>query len=134
MRSYKDKDGNILTENNIRQLHTDKSFSSPKQLGYTEIIQEFKEPINDTTKEYLETLVQRLLDNSSRSRGYDSILSECSYYGDLGKFGVEAKIAIAWRSAVWEFVGEYIEYLPSGEILDNLPKYETFAVLLTKRN
>lgn len=57
---------------------------------------------NEIASEY-EDAVQRHLDATARTRGYDNILSACSYAaGTHPKFSVEGRDCIAWRSAVWE--------------------------------
>lgn len=52
----------------------------------------------------VESAVQSMLDESSRSRGYDNIISECSYATSTGAFGAEAQITVNWRDAVWSYV------------------------------
>ena len=57
--------------------------------------------------EYLrvKNTVNRLLDASSISRGYNSILSECSY-ATSKVFKAEAQQTVDWRDAVWAWVFE----------------------------
>ena len=48
--------------------------------------------------------VQRHLDSHAQSRGYDSILSACSYDGDPDPvFSAEGIAFKSWRSAVWRY-------------------------------
>jgi len=54
----------------------------------------------------VETAVQTMLDGSSKDRGYDSIISECSYATSTGVFGTEAQVTVNWRDAVWQKVFE----------------------------
>lgn len=50
-----------------------------------------------------EAAIQGHLDATAQQRGYDSMLSACSYAaGSHPKFSVEGRDCIAWRSAVWE--------------------------------
>lgn len=57
---------------------------------------------NELAAQY-ESAVQAHLNFAARERGYDNILSACSYAaGDHPRFSVEGKDCIAWRSAVWE--------------------------------
>lgn len=50
-----------------------------------------------------ESEIQAHLDSTARSRGYDNMISACSYAsGTHPKFGVEGRDCLAWRSAVWE--------------------------------
>ena len=50
--------------------------------------------------------VQKMLDESANERGYDSIISECSYATSIGAFGAEAQITVNWRDSVWAKVFE----------------------------
>ena len=52
----------------------------------------------------VETTIQKILDDSSISRGYDNIVSECSYATSTGAFGTEAQKTVNWRDAVWTYV------------------------------
>lgn len=45
--------------------------------------------------------VQYHLDEIARSRGYDNIVSACSYAGAANPFQAESKAFITWRGAVW---------------------------------
>lgn len=73
--------------------------------------------------------IQSMLDDSSKSRGYDSIISECSYATSTGTFGAEAQITVDWRDAVWTYVysvqdaiiAESREAPTIGEMLAELP-------------
>lgn len=50
-----------------------------------------------------ESAIQAHLDSTARSRGYDNMISACSYAsGSHPKFSVEGQDCLAWRSAVWE--------------------------------
>jgi len=50
--------------------------------------------------------VQKMLDESANERGYDSIISECSYATSTGIFGAEAQVSVNWRDSVWAKVFE----------------------------
>jgi len=58
-------------------------------------IKELKETI---TKE-----IQKFLDTAAQEKGYDSIISACSYVGSAN-FGAEGKSFLDWRDAVWTYV------------------------------
>lgn len=50
----------------------------------------------------LETFVQNLLDSKARERGYDNILSACTYASsNVAKFRAEAQACIEWRDTTW---------------------------------
>lgn len=50
-----------------------------------------------------EAEVQSHLDATAQTRGYDSMLSACSYAsGTHPRFSVEGRDCLAWRSSVWE--------------------------------
>lgn len=48
--------------------------------------------------------IQNMLNTSAKSRGYDSIISECSYATSSGAFGAEAQVTVDWRGSVWNYV------------------------------
>ena len=128
MKRFIDSAGRVFTEVEIRILHNNVSFKDPSDLGYKAITSAADKP--KEVYDYTYRRVQEILDNSSKTRGYDGILSECSYYGDGGAFGNEAAIAIAWRSAVWEFVDNNIDEMHYKELLEKLPEYNTVKTLL----
>ncbi len=50
-----------------------------------------------------ESAIQSHLDSTAQSRGYDNMISACSYAsGTHPKFSVEGRDCLAWRSSVWE--------------------------------
>ena len=49
----------------------------------------------------LENAVQEYIDSQAKNRGYDSIVSACSYAGYTNEFQTEAVSLGVWRSAVW---------------------------------
>lgn len=50
-----------------------------------------------------EQAIQQHLDTTAQSRGYDNMMSACSYAaGTHPKFSVEGRDCLAWRSSVWE--------------------------------
>ena len=73
--------------------------------------------------------IQSMLVNSSISRGYSSVISECSYASSKGAFGVEAQVTVDWRDAVWNYAFEVQKNVDSGardkptlaEMLQELP-------------
>ena len=72
-------------------------------MGYEWTGTEFVRPISDITQELL-AAVQQHLDATVRTRGYDSMLSCCSYVSSTDPtFSAEALDAAAWRDAVWRY-------------------------------
>ena len=47
--------------------------------------------------------VQKILDDGAKEKGYDSIISACSYVGSTN-FGDEGRSFLDWRDAVWTYV------------------------------
>ena len=66
--------------------------------------------IAERNKQMLITAVQNMLDNAAKAKGYDSILSACSYAAYPNPFQAEGQEFVAWRGAVWakcyEILGE----------------------------
>lgn len=56
----------------------------------------------DEITSLLSSAVQSRLDDVAKSKGYDSILSACSYAGAPNAFQAESVAFITWRGAVWE--------------------------------
>lgn len=47
--------------------------------------------------------VQAHLDSKASERGYDSIVSACSYAGAPNPFQAESQVYVAWRGNVWAY-------------------------------
>lgn len=61
--------------------------------------------------------VQKMLDRTAQTRGYDSIFTLCSYVNSTNnKFASEAKAGVAWRDAVWAKCYEIEAQVDAGEI------------------
>ena len=59
--------------------------------------------------------IQGLLDTTSQSRGYDGIVSLCSYATSTDPvFGTEGRAGVVWRDAVWKRGNEIITLVESG--------------------
>jgi len=65
-------------------------------------------------EEEVSQAIQAMLDKSSLSRGYDSVISECSYATSTGSFGAEAQVTVDWRDAVWTYAYQVQEDIKGG--------------------
>ncbi len=65
-------------------------------------------------EEEVSQAVQTMLDDSSKSRGYSSVISECSYASSTGSFGAEAQVTVDWRDAVWTYAYQVQEEVKTG--------------------
>ena len=71
----------------------------------------------NNTKKTLMDAIQKHLDGVAVSKGYDSIISMCSYSTSTDTvFGLDGKNAIAFRDAVWKKSIEIMNSVASGEI------------------
>lgn len=87
------------------------------------------EEIIAQTKQYLTNVVQNYLDTTVQARGYDGILSVCSYI-DTGneQFDAEGIACRKWRSAVWAKCYELEALVLAGEM--EVPSEEELITLL----
>jgi hypothetical protein len=68
----------------------------------------------DITTLYIE-VIQNHLDTVAKSRGYDGILSLCSYATSKSlRFSIEAQAGVEWRDAVWEHAYTVLAAVKSG--------------------
>lgn len=58
--------------------------------------------------------VQNMLDNAAKAKGYDSILSACSYAAYPNQFQAEGQEFVAWRGAVWAKCYEILREVEAG--------------------
>ena len=87
-------------------------------------------PIVPTVQQY-EDSVQAHLDFVAQSKGYDSILSACSYAAEINQFQTESKSFIVWRSQVWGYCYQVLQDVQGGsrdapaikELIAELPKF-----------
>ena len=59
--------------------------------------------LTDAKNKLVETTVQTMLDTAAKAKGYDSIISACSYTGSVN-FGTDALSFLTWRDSVWAYV------------------------------
>lgn len=76
---------------------------------------------------------QELLDTKAKEKGYDDILSACSYAGYENDFKAEGEAFGIWRAKVWKYgyalldaIGKGERTLPKSfeELMKELPKFE----------
>lgn len=63
----------------------------------------------------LENVVQKHLDDTVKVRGYDGIMSACTYANSSNAvFKAEGLAAVAWRDAVWSYCYTVLAAVQSG--------------------
>jgi hypothetical protein len=79
----------------------------------------------------LTAAVQSHLDATARSRGYDGILSACTYTDDpIPKFAAEGQACKTWRGAVWAACYAHMDKVMAGKA--PVPSKEELLALLPK--
>ncbi|MDR1311572.1 MAG: hypothetical protein LBK01_06855 [Burkholderiaceae bacterium] len=85
-------------------------------------------PLPEEQEAALSGAVQRHLDSTVRERGYDSILSACSYAtSSNAQYAAEGLACAAWRDAVWEAFFSILDavsdenYPGADEVIASLP-------------
>ena len=59
--------------------------------------------------------IQKHLDDKARAKGYDSILSACSYANStVATFKAEATAFLKWRDDVWSFASDFLAKVEAG--------------------
>ena len=59
--------------------------------------------------------VQSHLDAKAQEKGYDGIVSACSYAGAVNPFQAESQVYVAWRGDVWAYCYTELAKVESGE-------------------
>ena len=75
--------------------------------------------------------VQAALDDEARSRGYDNVVSACSYAAAPNPFQSEGQAFVSWRGNVWAACYAMLAQVEAGtrpvptaaEVLAELPQY-----------
>ena len=108
------------------------------QIGWELINNEWVAPkvavktFDETKIEYLASISEQL-DKIAQIKGYDSIISLCSYKDDPNpKFAAEALAGINYRSAVWSYCTDVLTKVTNNEMeiptlkdfIDNAPKIQ----------
>jgi len=85
-----------------------------------------------STKSRLISAIQSMLDETAKERGYDSILSLCTYAtSTAAKFSDEGQAGVSWRDEVWAKGYTILADVESGaraiptesELLSELPSF-----------
>ena len=73
-----------------------------------------------------EQAVQNNLDTTAQSKGYDSILSACTYAGYANPFQVEGQKFTEWRGNVWAYCYDQVNIFTGtvDEFILTIPKFE----------
>jgi len=69
---------------------------------------------NDELKAEYILSIQSFMDKKAQEKGYDNIVSACSYTGYPNAFQEEAVIFGTWRSEVWKYSYEQLALILSG--------------------
>jgi uracil-DNA glycosylase len=92
--------------------------------------QELLEVTMSRIKGQLVDAVQNHMDVVASSRGYDSLLSACTYAPSTNlPYAAEGKACLEWRDAVWDYCYQVMTEVESGvrsiptcaELIDSLP-------------
>lgn len=92
-----------------------------------------REPTAEEIKQMLIDGTQNYMDEVAQTRGYDSILSACSYISTgVERFDAEGAEARKWRSAVWQYCYDQLDLVLEGkrsiptleELIEELPKID----------
>ena len=85
-----------------------------------------------STKSRLTSAIQSILDETAKERGYDSLLSLCTYATSTNaKFSDEGQAGVSWRDEVWDKGYAILADVESGaraiptvdELLSELPDF-----------
>lgn len=88
----------------------------------------------DNLKEEFMSAVQMHMDSEAKKKGYDNILSACTYANStIPKFKAEGKAAVLWRDQIWDYCFVNIQSMQAGT--RSLPKdIQSFIEELPKIN
>lgn len=127
----------IMEANHFPPFHPDLVWvecGAEVEQGWTLDGQTFAPPVSvpqEATKESLTAALQAHLDATARERGYDGILSLCSYATSVHpRFGAEGQAGVVWRDAVWAAGYQVVADVEAGkrgiptaeELVKELPK------------
>lgn len=96
------------------------------------IVDKAPEQIEQAIQHKLTVGVQAYLDSQAQEKGYDSILSACSYASYSNIFQQEAISFLEWRSNVWAYAYQVIDDIKSET--RTIPTIEQLLAELPVRN
>ncbi len=84
------------------------------------IVKDFRTPseIEEDKLKSIQNAIQSTLDNEAKAKGYDSILSACSYAGHTNPFQAEGQAFVTWRGLVWEHCYQVLADVQAGTIAE----------------
>lgn len=109
MENSKERVDFFITEREVEEAYTDDEI-----LGF----------ITNASVATFEKAVQAMLDNTARSKGYDNVLSACTYAVARGRFQQEGIKFAEWRTDVWAYCYEELDKIQQG--LRTTPTVEQF--------
>ena len=127
------KDTVVKSFRELRALYPQVSFTAntPYDLGWVDYVAPPYVPTPEQIQQRLTFAVQLHLDAKAREKGYDNIVSACSYAAVPNIFQAEGIAFINWRSDVWahcygvmQAVQDGIRSVPTeAELIAELPIY-----------
>ncbi len=101
-------------------------------LGNTPTPEFTAEELLAKTKQELTSAIQQHLDSTAQSKGYDNIISACSYASHVNQFQQEAIIFLQWRSDCWATAINILNGVQAGT--REIPTVEELISLLPTPN
>jgi hypothetical protein len=89
-----------------------------------------EQELQDKLEKDFKNAIQNILDSTAQSKGYDNILSACSYASVLNDFQTESQKFIVWIASVWSYGYAQLALIKSGG--RKLPTIEAFILELPK--
>lgn len=112
-------DGTVL--NSVPKANGNKDYAMVQEWiangGVVEPYETQAEIATREAKEKLEAIegaVQALLDSEAKAKGYESILSACSYAGGANPFQAEGQAFVTWRGDVWAYCYQVLADVQAG--------------------
>lgn len=123
---YYTKDGQQFTSEQIKSLNPNISFapSTFTELGYVPYTPPAPVETDEQLRFRLIAEAQARLDEFARSKGYDGILSACTYAtSSIANFATEAQRCVVLRDQMWDAMYSVLDEVELG----NIPKPTNLA-------